>query len=746
MLPGCLASVRELTHDIVVVDTGSRDRTVEIARKAGARVETMAWSDDFAAARNASLAPARGDFILVLDADERLAKGAAALLKRAVERADFDCGMLPMHEAARLDAPLAEVVSGKARRGEPNYLPRLLRRAGDLRFEGIIHESILSWLTERGMRVAFIDAPLVHLGAVRAIREERGKVARNIALLEKAALARPDDLSPFGYLAHEHLESGQMAEARHAVSRGWALVEKASRGGLSSVLRLATARARIALEAGEFPLVLDTVSRAEALEGPHPDLDFLRGSAHEMEAAGARREGARTRHLESAQAAYAAAMDKRGHRYAQAFVVGATSWAGATRVGTVLLAQGRLTEAMAAFEQALSFDPSHLEAKLGVVECLLDSGSPERVLSIIPALVGERPDGWLLGAAALDMLGLVDDFRLFLARARERAPRGYLAPHRRERHAALHGALSAYLGTPTSVPGRAGAVFSLLAREPLPHPDGAPFPLDVARVERLIANLIAQGQFALIPPLLEPRAEQVIPGLGATVTGALTKLGLDLLDDGEPSYAFLGALGDKELGIARGLLSSHPELSIIDASGPEGLGARVDQGADDAALRAYLTARAPGRPRAIFMIDHAILHLDRLARMVPAARFILLARDVRALVGAAGPDLLGEPGDAAARAGRWAEMVRLIHAEAAPLGGRYLEMRYEDLLADPPASVRRLLAFLGEPEDPRVLRHLVDAYPGRPDRWRRELGAETRQRVESVAREGLTTLGYEVVS
>ena len=72
-LPGCLASVSGVVDEIVLADTGSTDRTVEIARAAGATVVHHAWDEDFSAARNAALAAATGDWILLLDADERLA-------------------------------------------------------------------------------------------------------------------------------------------------------------------------------------------------------------------------------------------------------------------------------------------------------------------------------------------------------------------------------------------------------------------------------------------------------------------------------------------------------------------------------------------------------------------------------------------------------------------------------------------------------------------------------------------------
>jgi GT2 family glycosyltransferase len=71
-LPNCLASVRGLFDEIVVIDTGSHDRTAEIARSFGAKVFDFPWVDDFGAARNEALARATGDFAFWLDADDVL--------------------------------------------------------------------------------------------------------------------------------------------------------------------------------------------------------------------------------------------------------------------------------------------------------------------------------------------------------------------------------------------------------------------------------------------------------------------------------------------------------------------------------------------------------------------------------------------------------------------------------------------------------------------------------------------------
>jgi glycosyltransferase involved in cell wall biosynthesis len=71
-LSGCLASAADLVDEIIVVDTGSTDRTKEVAGRLGARVYDFPWCDDFAAARNESLRHATGQWIFWLDADDRL--------------------------------------------------------------------------------------------------------------------------------------------------------------------------------------------------------------------------------------------------------------------------------------------------------------------------------------------------------------------------------------------------------------------------------------------------------------------------------------------------------------------------------------------------------------------------------------------------------------------------------------------------------------------------------------------------
>ena len=83
-LRGCLDSVKDFVDEIVIVDTGSEDATLQIAREAGAKIIETEWNDDFSAARNLSLSEANYEWILVLDADERIAKRDLEQLKQLI--------------------------------------------------------------------------------------------------------------------------------------------------------------------------------------------------------------------------------------------------------------------------------------------------------------------------------------------------------------------------------------------------------------------------------------------------------------------------------------------------------------------------------------------------------------------------------------------------------------------------------------------------------------------------------------
>jgi hypothetical protein len=168
--------------------------------------------------------------VLVLDADERLGPGAKSAIRRALKSADFDCGLLALHDAATLDAQPTDVVAGRARRGEPVLLPRLLRRTEDLAWEGIIHEQVGAW-ARRGRRIVALPASIVHYGAVPSLRLARAKNERNRKLLERRCEREPDDPTARAYLARELERSGDLGRAWLESERAWSTIERLAAAG-----------------------------------------------------------------------------------------------------------------------------------------------------------------------------------------------------------------------------------------------------------------------------------------------------------------------------------------------------------------------------------------------------------------------------------------------------------------------------------------------------------------------------------
>jgi tetratricopeptide (TPR) repeat protein len=415
MLPGCLASVRGAVDEIVLVDTGSRDGTREIARAAGARVLERPWDDDFAAPRNLALSHATGAFVLQLDADERLAPGAGDALRAAIRRPAFDVGFLWLHNASRQDAPVADVLSGALRFGAPAQLPRLLRRAPGLRYEGVIHESVVEWAAARGSRFQRIEAHLVHLGYVPEVHRSRDKRERNLALLRRRAALEPDSIVPLAYLAAELLSNGDTDEAAGAAERGWALLDRQPRH--RPIRRLAVARAMAAVRRRDPQKVHESVDRAEKREGPNPDYDHLRGCALEIEAAGMDAgDPRRGEILSRAAVAYRRSLEavRRGG-FEQVMIAGAAE--ALTQLGGVLFLLGRPGEAREAYARARA-EGAGDRVRLGEAEARIAAGDLGGALEVLQPALASHPEGWLLAAKAAARLGAVADARLFLEKAR----------------------------------------------------------------------------------------------------------------------------------------------------------------------------------------------------------------------------------------------------------------------------------------------------------------------------------------
>lgn len=103
VLGRCLESVQEIADEIIIVDTGSEDRTKKIAEKYHARVFEQEWQDDFSRARNYSFSQAEMDYCMWLDADDIITKSEVLKLKRWKEETDGSSDVVMIRYVAGFD-------------------------------------------------------------------------------------------------------------------------------------------------------------------------------------------------------------------------------------------------------------------------------------------------------------------------------------------------------------------------------------------------------------------------------------------------------------------------------------------------------------------------------------------------------------------------------------------------------------------------------------------------------------------
>ena len=224
----CLASVQGLVDEIVVVDTGSTDATVAVARAHGAKVSFFPWVGDFSAARNESLAQATGDWVLVLDADEAIDPVDFSRIRQACAQDSVsgflvlirnylpDGNRLAMDDPAKPNPGGYTEGAGHAFCGDSRIL-RLFRRLPGLAYRGRLHELVEPFFQERHLALGTLDAVIHHYGQTLAARVETKK-AVYLALAEQDARERPTVLESHYNLVLQAMAAEAWATACAAVA------------------------------------------------------------------------------------------------------------------------------------------------------------------------------------------------------------------------------------------------------------------------------------------------------------------------------------------------------------------------------------------------------------------------------------------------------------------------------------------------------------------------------------------------
>ncbi len=383
MAPDFLESVRGLWDELVVVDTGSTDGTPEFFASHGAVVVHHVWQNDFAQARNVSLERATGDWVLVLDADERASADFVRAFRAATQ--DPTLGALTV----RVSNPLPY-----GHRRESSIL-RAFRNDRSVRYRHAIHEDagddVNRMLARTGLKLGTVDPPVEHLGYVRSRAAYKEKKTRDLALLN--ACLEKDPLDYYSWLKVLELARYWRDSVlwRDSAARALDMIQQTGHSALTGVAWGGEIIALIAegLFAAHSPKSLVLLDEWAPHVTPSATFFHRRGQCHEAQ-----------EHLAEARADFERCL-KLGHALGDQQLAKARPALGLARLA---LMRGDFEQARRRARQAIDFAPRDPEALLAMAALMLHAHGSQGVARWAAEhaeRVGACPErDWAIGEAA----------------------------------------------------------------------------------------------------------------------------------------------------------------------------------------------------------------------------------------------------------------------------------------------------------------------------------------------------------
>ena len=220
----CLSHLKPVVDEQIVIDTGSTDRTVELAEIMGAKVFHFDWIDDFSAARNFALDKSKGDWIIFLDCDEYFSEDSVPLIKKSINKYGNKKGI----DALTCEFIDIDVTNNRILSSVKNISPRIFRRKNYLRYRKRIHE-ILQNVKSNPINPYSADLSdtlkIFHTGYSEVIKKEKNKDERNLNMLLKEIEENPNDIRWILYYGKQLNSSGRKEESLEYAFKAYELMD-----------------------------------------------------------------------------------------------------------------------------------------------------------------------------------------------------------------------------------------------------------------------------------------------------------------------------------------------------------------------------------------------------------------------------------------------------------------------------------------------------------------------------------------
>lgn len=205
MLEKCICSVKDIVDEIIIVDTGSTDNTIDIAKKYTSKVYEFSWNEDFSAARNFSISKAGCEWIFILDADEVFNMKDCGKFVKLLESPRYESYNFVIYNY---------IEDNDASDFTMHYALRLFKNNKNYKFKGRIHEQVIrADGKEISQKILSTDIIIYHCGYLESIMKIKNKHDRNLTLLLKQIEEEPDNPFILFNIGNEYMAKKETKKA-----------------------------------------------------------------------------------------------------------------------------------------------------------------------------------------------------------------------------------------------------------------------------------------------------------------------------------------------------------------------------------------------------------------------------------------------------------------------------------------------------------------------------------------------------